>query len=299
MVTLGNSWHLFLAFIVIYISVFIGFSLAYSIGFGEKFPELATFRNSNLYLARSYAGDVDLTSVYESSPGLGGLLIVLFIAVMYFLCMNLLYGIILVAFEESKLHLQLTSPEPFSTKFIKKMRLWWEDTQRLMIDEWGWDRYMPRFLAKYFRRLIDKRNGKDADAKDDCVLLTINDGGPCSPHSGRQRKMKPVSKKEVKEDSSSDSEEDLGPLSQSSIRKRKRMELHGDVPTMKEPELFLLAIQHLSSGLQERGCAIQSTLTNEMAELTNICANIHAVVDVIGRRSFDLHTQQQSFLHAQ
>lgn len=301
--TLRNSWKFFVSYAVIYLSVFVGFSLAYNVGFGEKFQELSSFRGASLFLARSFLGDVDLTAVYESSRGLGGLLISLFIAVMYFLCMNLFFGIMISALAEAKLKLALTSDATFE-KWKRSVAKQLSTMEHIMFTEFGMDRYFPRWAARR-RKTADRKYAiqeeKMQQEAEATLSLSVNDGGPSSLHCGRTKKKRnKAAKGEIVlatvSDSSSDSEVDLGPLSKSAINRRKRLELLGQVQRVSEPELYFTTIQHLATGLQERGESIQEIITSEMKELTHLCAGVHVVLEVLVRRSNEMHEQQTSFL---
>eukprot|EP00397_Hematodinium_sp_SG-2012_P009542 GEMP01009630.1.p1 GENE.GEMP01009630.1~~GEMP01009630.1.p1 ORF type:complete len:735 (+),score=95.94 GEMP01009630.1:46-2205(+) len=303
--TLRSSWKFFVSFVVIYLSVFIGFSLAYNIGFGEKFAELSSFSDANLFLARSFAGDVDLTQVYESSPGLGGILIIMFIAVMYFLCMNLFYSIMISALGEAKIKLAITGDDQWK-KFITKSV---SEVENFLINELEFDKKIGQLFPKWAARRQEAVNKREAmkyeqkqKALEATIQLNINDGGPSSLHCGRIRKKRREPSGQIAlaniVDSSSDSEVDLGPLSKTELNRRKRQELQINVPRASEPEIYFQAIEHMAAGLEKRGEAIQDSIVSEMRDLQRICASIHVVLEVLVRRSQDINSQQANYLRA-
>merc|ERR1719247_2217266 len=118
--TIRLSWQLFVSFIVVFLSAFVGFVIAYQVGFGEKFADLNTFPRAALFLARSFLGDADLTRVYEAAPLLGSLLIVLFVMGIYFVIMNIFYGIMVNALEEAKAKQEEGANEKWQ-KFLQKV----------------------------------------------------------------------------------------------------------------------------------------------------------------------------------
>jgi hypothetical protein len=98
----NGSGILFVSFACIFIIFFVGFGLAFNVGFGMENDELSSWGVSWVYLGRSLVGDVDVTNVYESDPVAGTILIFAFIIGIYMILMNMWYGLICHAFSQTR-----------------------------------------------------------------------------------------------------------------------------------------------------------------------------------------------------
>merc|ERR1712187_1065565 len=72
------SLELFVPFLFMFGLAFIGFVIAYNVGFGDKIMSLSTFRSTTVYLARAFIKDVKLMPAYDITPIFGALMILLF-----------------------------------------------------------------------------------------------------------------------------------------------------------------------------------------------------------------------------
>eukprot|EP00929_Paragymnodinium_shiwhaense_P108106 TRINITY_DN74433_c0_g1_i1.p1 TRINITY_DN74433_c0_g1~~TRINITY_DN74433_c0_g1_i1.p1 ORF type:complete len:693 (+),score=177.55 TRINITY_DN74433_c0_g1_i1:107-2185(+) len=80
-----NIWdalYLFIPFLLLFCLAYIGFAMAFHIGFGDKIKELATTRSTVVYLARAYLRDVQLLPAYDIAPLFGATIILLFYVTM-------------------------------------------------------------------------------------------------------------------------------------------------------------------------------------------------------------------------
>merc|ERR1719506_1472607 len=98
----NGSGILFVSFFCIFIISFVGFGLAFNVGFGMENDELSSWGVSWVYLGRSLLGDVDVTNVYESDPVAGTILIFAFIIGIYMILMNMWYGLMVHAFSQTR-----------------------------------------------------------------------------------------------------------------------------------------------------------------------------------------------------
>merc|ERR1711937_887769 len=98
----GGSWQLLLSFFVIFGVFFVGFGLAFNVGFGMDYEELESWPHAWVYLGRSLLGDVDVTRVYQNAPMSGSILLGLFVLGIYMVLMNMWYALILHAFSQTR-----------------------------------------------------------------------------------------------------------------------------------------------------------------------------------------------------
>jgi len=305
--TLRNSWKYFVSFFVIFIAVVVGFALALFVGFGDKFKEIKDFQRAMIFIVRSFVGSINLNPLADAQHWLGGMLIIIMAMVLFFLVLNLFFGIMVAALAEAKVKMAVTGSEKFDVK-IEKMK----NTLKSMINfdfEFIYDfleKYVPsvykiliRIKIKNERRMHERVEYFEKVDKIKQQELEVMDGGPGALHSGRIKKSKKKKTGEIKVDeSSSDSEIDLGPLSQSEIARRKLQKLTGDKNRQQPSEIYFDAVQHMSQVLGKRGGFIQDNILDEMTEIQNLCVNVNVVLEVLSQRVKDLDGQQQTFLEA-
>merc|ERR1712151_649815 len=73
-----TSLELFVPFLFMFALAFIGFVIAYNVGFGDKIMSLSTFSGALVYLARAFLRDVKLMPAYDITPMFGAMMILLF-----------------------------------------------------------------------------------------------------------------------------------------------------------------------------------------------------------------------------
>merc|ERR1719160_2312902 len=98
----GGSWQLLLSFFVIFGVFFVGFGLAFNVGFGMDYEDLESWPHAWIYLGRSLLGDVDVTRIYQSAPTSGAILLGLFVLGIYMVLMNMWYALMLHAFSQTR-----------------------------------------------------------------------------------------------------------------------------------------------------------------------------------------------------
>lgn len=72
-----GSLELFVPFVFLFCFVFVGFNMAYNLGFGDQVEELSTFYGTLMFLMRSYLRDVKIKEAYEVDPVLCSFLVVI------------------------------------------------------------------------------------------------------------------------------------------------------------------------------------------------------------------------------
>jgi hypothetical protein len=102
LLTLCVCWKQYLSFLAMFLLIFMGFVIAYTIGFGETIREISTLGATSVYLARSFLGDIDLTGIYLEAPFFGAMLILFFMLGIYFLSINVFFAILLGALDEAR-----------------------------------------------------------------------------------------------------------------------------------------------------------------------------------------------------
>jgi hypothetical protein len=101
-VTLECCWKQYLSFMFMFGIIYNAFSFSFCIGFGEKIREYGKISSTNVYMARSFLGDINLSMIYKEDPVFGAILILAFMLVVYFLLMNVFFAILLSALDDSK-----------------------------------------------------------------------------------------------------------------------------------------------------------------------------------------------------
>eukprot|EP00927_Polykrikos_kofoidii_P065911 TRINITY_DN61609_c0_g1_i1.p1 TRINITY_DN61609_c0_g1~~TRINITY_DN61609_c0_g1_i1.p1 ORF type:complete len:684 (-),score=150.48 TRINITY_DN61609_c0_g1_i1:66-2117(-) len=76
--TVWDALALLLPFFFMFSLSFLGFTIAYHVGFGNYIKELSNFGTTVVYLLRSYLGNVKMMPAYEVDPLFGALMILLF-----------------------------------------------------------------------------------------------------------------------------------------------------------------------------------------------------------------------------
>jgi len=81
---------------------FMGFCMAYNIGFGDKLYELSTFGSTVIFLIRAFIRDIELMPAYDITPAFGALLILLFYVAMVLVGTIVMFSILANAQFEAK-----------------------------------------------------------------------------------------------------------------------------------------------------------------------------------------------------
>jgi hypothetical protein len=76
--TIWGSLELFAPFIFMFAIVFVGFVMAFNIGFGDIVLELSTFYDTTVFLIRAYLRDVNIEEAYEELPALTGFMVIVY-----------------------------------------------------------------------------------------------------------------------------------------------------------------------------------------------------------------------------
>jgi len=98
-----NAFDLFLPFICMFAVAFVGFAMAYNIGFGDKILELSTFYMSAVYLGRAFLRDIRLMTVYDlATPMFAATLILLYYVTLILVGASFLFAIIADALFHAK-----------------------------------------------------------------------------------------------------------------------------------------------------------------------------------------------------
>jgi len=98
-----NAFDLFLPFICMFAVAFVGFAMAYNIGFGDKIWELSTFYSSAVYLGRAFLRDIRLMTVYDlATPLFAATLILLYYVTLILVGASFLFAIIADALFRAK-----------------------------------------------------------------------------------------------------------------------------------------------------------------------------------------------------
>eukprot|EP00930_Biecheleria_cincta_P013344 TRINITY_DN11944_c0_g1_i1.p1 TRINITY_DN11944_c0_g1~~TRINITY_DN11944_c0_g1_i1.p1 ORF type:complete len:707 (-),score=112.87 TRINITY_DN11944_c0_g1_i1:203-2323(-) len=139
--TVWVAFDLFVPYLLMFLVAFLGFVMAFNIGFGDKLSELSTFTTSAMYLCRAFLKDVKLMPVYNITPLFGAALILLFYVNMMLVGLALMFAMMADAL--------------FNAKYSKEFKEMWEEKQALHEDEpveelWRFTKSSTRALAIRF-----------------------------------------------------------------------------------------------------------------------------------------------------
>jgi hypothetical protein len=102
MKTIKYSWRFFVSFTVIAFCIFMGFSIGFTGGFGDKIEKVNSLDKTTLFLCLSFVGSAFFGDFTEQSPIFGGILVVMFLVLVYFVLLNLFMAIMVVALSEAR-----------------------------------------------------------------------------------------------------------------------------------------------------------------------------------------------------
>jgi len=126
-IAVWRAFDLFLPFLCMFGVAFIGFVMAYNIGFGDKILELSTFDKTAVYLCRAFVRDITLMPVYDLITPLFGLTLnFLFYVTLILIGASFLFAIIADALFRAK-HMPDPKPNPFHEdepveEFMRELR---------------------------------------------------------------------------------------------------------------------------------------------------------------------------------
>jgi len=308
-VTIRNSWKFFVSYFVLLAATFVGFSLSWNVGFGSEFAVFQTLEKSILFVAQTFIGGVGLGFIYTSSPQLGGVLIILFITVIYFMMLNLFFGIMVSAFSEAKILMCMRDQSKLQFhQFTSQLSNWF---QTIVVQQYFYRPLIrvlsiisPKALHWYENRqrkkfLHQAERDKEMLALKKANAIEVIPGGPAGEYGGRKQKAKKQKDGDVAElvpvESSSDSEPDLGPLTSSEIARRKLEKLQGRKNATSAPLLTLEAVATIVKGLANRGDIVNGNVIGEFCGLREILISTSTCLEVLNGRFKDLEKQQTQF----
>lgn len=102
MSTIKYSWKYFVSFLVFFLTILVGFSLALTSGFGDKLSTMSSFTRAMLFLSQSLVGSSNFGPLYEMGPILAGMIMFLFVVLVFFIMLNLFIAIMVVALSSAK-----------------------------------------------------------------------------------------------------------------------------------------------------------------------------------------------------
>jgi len=297
--TIRMSWQMLVSFSCLFLPSFTGFVIAYNVGFGDRFSFLSNFWKALIFLSRSFLNDANMTVVYESSPLLGSMLILLFVLGVKFIILNLFYAILINAFADAKAKWDGGKMEQWS-KFLEKVDTI-KDTVWKAANVEGFVRkncrglHARRMRKRKFREQKEKLREErwESKEKQKRQLSSVSVEDSYAPPAGRVAK-----KKMTENDDSSDSEVDLGPLNEGYNKRQLRVLDEGGKGDGQHAELVMKGVQHMAKGLADRTNWLRQLVLEEMRETRMILMGVSDVLEVLNRRSKHLEADQMAFLSA-
>jgi hypothetical protein len=295
--TIRMSWQMLVSFSCLFLPAFTGFVIAYNVGFGDRFSFLSNFWKALIFLSRSFLNDANMTVVYESSPLLGSLLILLFVLGVKFIILNLFYAILINAFADAKAKWDGGKMEQWS-KFLEKVdtikeTVWKAANVEGFVKKHCRGLHARRMRKRKFREQKEKLREErwDNKEKQKKQLASVSVEDSSAPPAGR------VTKKKVPEnEDSSDSEVDLGPLNEGYNKRQLRVLEDGGKGDGQHAELVMKGVQHMAKGLADRTNWLRKLVLEEMRETRMILMGVSDVLEVLNRRSKHLEADQMAFL---
>jgi hypothetical protein len=343
MQTVAMSQRQLSTFIVVLIIAIVGFVLGFTTAFGEQQQEFRTPWRALLFIMRSFVGNANMEVVYKTAPFLGSLLILIYVVVMVFVVMNLFFAIMISALAEAKKVEDLKSEKKWQQYSERAKDLWEQIYTNWRLE----DRFRTCVPGLYSRIMTRKKKREDMEDMREAAWQTKNeykqhhveslkDLGPGSPTCGRRKKRKEAQLAIPKEgeESSSDSEADLGPLrgeEQVTRRVLKNDERspkggpgkavgfqlkdkdkdadadsfdsldskEGNRPTEMTAEaidLVIEATRYVADSITTRTEGARQVLFAEMGDAREVLQGIGSVLEVLSRRVGDLQAQQNNLL---
>lgn len=340
MQTVATSQRQLSTFIVVLLIAIIAFVLGFTTAFGEQQQEFRTPWRALLFVMRSFVGNAKMEVVYKSAPMLGSLLILIYVVVMIFVVMNLFYAIMISALAEAKKIEDLKSEKKFQ-QYVERAKDLWDQ----IYVNWRCEQRFRTCVPGLYSRLMNRKKKREEredmreaawQAKNEYKqhhVESLKDLGPGSPTCGRRKKRKEAQLALPKEgeESSSDSEADLGPLR--GEEQVKRRVLKGDSPKASGPkavgfqlkdkdkdaddsvdsldskegnrptemtaeaiDLVIEATRYVADSIVTRTEGARQVLFAEMGESREVLKGIGDVLEVLSRRVGDLQAQQNNLL---
>lgn len=335
MQTVSMAQRNIVSFVFQFATTIIGFVLAFNVAFGEELSEFRTPYLAAVFLMRTFLGNGDMSEVYNYSPILGSLLILLFVAVIVFVMMNLFKGIIITALADAKMLEDANSAKKWAQTLDRFHDLWKQAKVSFQLER----RFRMTVPGLYSRVMARQRQTVDLEKLRDQAVMDRTYGsmpddalalGPGAPSWGRRQKrnLATAAIEDAPADSDSEgSEVDLGPLRSQDQLKRtggaaaaattfsgtksggfgttgfmggtgmgNNAAADGGDATAETVGLVIDATRHVASGIITRTRGAKCVLFGEMTESKEVLNSIGVVLEVLARRARDLEAQQRQVM---
>merc|ERR1719274_222924 len=321
------SGALFMCFVCLFVIFFVGFGLAFCVGFGMDLEELQSWPVSWVYLGRTLLGDVDVSPIYRIAPIAGSVLLAMFVVGVYMVLLNLWYALILFSFSQTRENIlekrEAKDEKPLLEVFVA-------DIKNSLVENFDMERMMRKYTPGLHARTMEKwrraetkvsrrrerrmnleqertRSQQLDRAKSGWSLMPFNrtlEGGSTLNRPGSllgigdtaireeanaQMLGGPAGANEAASDVSDESL-DLGPLSPTRIHAQKKWKkrMGLDEPIRPPVEDLESAIQSLGTQILDRVKHIGIEVKDEMEETKEVLMGIKDVIQVVNRRVKDL-----------
>jgi len=316
-------WQLFVSFAAIFSIFFVGFGLAFNVGFGMEYEELQSWPISWVYLGRSLLGDVDVTKVYRNSPWSGSILLGLFVLGVYMVLLNLWYALILYAYSLTRERI-VESQEARGEKPILETLM--DSIAATVREKVNVKEIIKKFPGLHARTVekwrrenaktekqrekrvaleLDRTNNQRIDrARSGFSLMRFNqtlERGNALPNNAKRMGMGVLNGPEEENDDASSVSEaslDIGPLSPTKVHAKKKWKKRMGLTDPIVPELHELeeAVVSIGNQIMERVNHIGQEVADEMKQTKEVLSGINDVIGVVVRRVKDLDNVQKQVL---
>lgn len=285
MQTVVISQQNLVSWIIVFMSVLVGFVLAFSTAFGGDVTALRTPFQAFKFIMLTVLGNSDVSVIYDVSPVLGSLLIIMFLVSIFFIIMNLFYAIVVSTLSDAKIEEDAKQKKKWAVLSDRLSETWKAMNRGGQLEKQirGCVPGLYSRMLKRYKRLEERELARDESVRKKQLQIVLSDTsqklGPANPVWGRRtkRQLATVQIEDKIETDSEESEPDLGPLrSLGQIRQKSGMEdafgdsamgatfesfatpLDGDGTTADADitdegvELVLDASQHIARGIVDR-----------------------------------------------
>jgi len=272
--TVEGSFRVLFSFLAMFAVGFVGFVLAYQIGFGGHFWGFSSFGRSSILLARSFIGDFNVLPLYSVQPVFASVLILLFVVCIFCLMLNVFFAILAHAFFEVTHGPQIRTTETEEADYRAEMMVEsFNATKNFILKSIDFREQLRKNLPMVYARIYKAEPRvpiTNYTAKRDSTVkkrrLTV---GPSGRSASKPRSEAETAVTDVSGTSA-------GP-SMTAVRNR---------------------VEHMAGGLLSKLQIIGFEVTSEMRESYDVMEGLQMAVNVLNQRMDNIIDEQQDIIDA-
>mmetsp|Transcript_34469 Transcript_34469/g.89829 ORF Transcript_34469/g.89829 Transcript_34469/m.89829 type:complete len:709 (+) Transcript_34469:38-2164(+) len=290
-----RSWQVIVSLTVVFATVFMGFSIAFTVGFGNQLQFLDRVPRSLTFLARSLLGDVNMTVVREAHFLLGSTMVVWFVVGVTLVLMNILRAVVFHAYCEAsgshEFRQAVTRDQEARERMAVSVAQRVSAVYRFLEIDKKLRRWTPGLYARIFvhkRQEIQKRRDREERRTqrlelEKSVLRIEAEHEKEVPVASMNAVARTIA---APKDGSDDEVVNLGPLTKVT-RKGKSKYPRTTVDNMIE------AARAVAYQLEKQFSEVTEDVRREARETHHVVSGIRDCIDILNRRAHDLDVQQK------